>query len=178
MEKNMKILSRILWLLAVACLQGMSVQKVMSEEIKKTENTLFTILVDSENIETKLQEAQKLIDEGVDVNQLVKYNSLEYTPLYAAVLTGDKALVQLLLDRGATKSINTPVMGDHSTTPLHAAIRRHKPEMVEVLLNAGADPLLTVFSTISNRQVTALELAQELGFKDIVEIIRSYQVKH
>lgn len=133
---------------------------------------LFSVLLDKENPENKREEVETLIQQGADVNAQIKHNSLTYTPLYAAVLTGDAKLVQLLLDAGAQESINATVMGTDSPTALHTAIRRNMPVMVELLLSKGANPDLTVFSNISNKQVTALELAQELGFSDSARLLQ------
>lgn len=133
---------------------------------------LFSVLLDKENTEKKREEVESLIQQGADVNAQIKHNSLTYTPLYAAVLTGDATLVQQLLDAGAQESINATVMGPDSPTALHTAIRRNMPVMVELLLSKGANPDLTVFSNISNKQVTALELAQELGFSDSARLLQ------
>lgn len=158
-------------------LRGQEQQQELNDSTEKpvlTANSLFNVLMDKENVQTKLDDVERMIREGADVNATIKHNSLEYTPLYAAVLSSDVALVKLLLEYGANQTINRPVMGKDTATALHTAIRRNMPAMVTELLKAGADPELTVFSTISNKQVTALELAQELGFNDIAEIIRSY----
>lgn len=165
--KNTKLIMSLVALCSIFVMTTLAANEISSSDLDKQ---LFSVLLDKSNKESKQDQVQSLIQQGAQVNAEIKHNSLTYTPLYAAVLTGDVALVSELLQAGATESINKTVMGPDSATPLHTAIRRNMPDMVKLLLENGADQNLTVFSSMSAGQVTAPQLAQELGFSDIVAL--------
>jgi ankyrin repeat protein len=79
-----------------------------------------------------LNEVQKLLDEGADVNWT---NECGCTALYYACFKGHVEVVQLLLDRGAQMDIQDDSDG---TTSLMMAIQFGHVEVVKLLLDRGA----------------------------------------
>lgn len=73
-----------------------------------------------------------LLDKGADPNIPDSKNN---TPLVAAALGGDLAVVEALLDAGA--KVNTT--SDEWGTPLHAAVRSGNREIADLLVRHGAD---------------------------------------
>ena len=78
--------------------------------------------------------AQKLIDQGADVNTGVQAGAV--TPLTVAALNGSASLVALLLSKGA--QVNT--RDASGSTALTEAVRKGDAEVLRLLLQAGADP--------------------------------------
>ena len=79
--------------------------------------------------------ARRFLDEGADANATSGWPDACYAatrPLYAAVESGDLAMVNLLLDRGA----NPRTAGHDGMEPLHWAVG--SPAMVRLLLDRGA----------------------------------------
>jgi len=60
-----------------------------------------------------------------------------YTPLLAAVMSGDNATVELLLKTGARADVASP---DDGTTPLHYVAANGWVHLAEMTLAAGGDP--------------------------------------
>ena len=89
----------------------------------------------------------------------------EYTPLTLAASEGREAIVSLLLENGAEPSIN--VQGDAGYTALHAAAANGNAAIVATLLEHGADAALT-----TEYGDTAMRLAERIGNKDVVDILR------
>jgi ankyrin repeat protein len=108
----------------------------------------------------KLVIAQILIDAGANVNA----NASTSSALSHAIRTGNIDFVKLVLDAGASPNNLIYV------SELQIAIINNRPEMVELLLKAGAD---TTYTNIKGQ--TALELAKEEGFVDIIEIIEKHK---
>jgi ankyrin repeat protein len=106
-----------------------------------------------------LDEARKLLDDGVDVNAGDKDGM---TPLHSAVWEGNSEMAALLLARGA--KVNARAEGGY--TPLHTAALRGNSEMAAFLLDNGADvnarsdkggtPLLQASLQISNAETAEL----------------------
>jgi ankyrin repeat protein len=79
--------------------------------------------------------ARQLVAAGADVNRPSR-NAIRVAPLHSAVESGSLALLNLLLEHGASPD---PVEFLEAT-PLHSAAARGNRGMVERLLAAGADP--------------------------------------
>lgn len=63
------------------------------------------------------------------------WHSLGHTPLTAAVEKGDLAMVEALLDAGASvRSVN-----GWNHAPIHQAVQSGRPEIIDLLLRRGAD---------------------------------------
>jgi len=80
----------------------------------------------------ELDEAKRLVDEGVDVNSMDEDG---YTPLWSAAIYGNVDIVRLLLDRGA----NVNKSDNNGGTELHDAAINGKDEAVRLLIERGAD---------------------------------------
>ncbi|KAH9113207.1 hypothetical protein AeMF1_012562 [Aphanomyces euteiches] len=84
------------------------------------------------------------------------------TALHLAVSEGQAKTVECLLELGA----NVNAKNGHNITPLLLATLMHKPEIVRVLLGHGADMQICIMPG-----VTAVHVAAETGFADIVSIM-------
>jgi ankyrin repeat protein len=82
--------------------------------------------------------------------------------LYYAVIAGDPALAQRLVDAGA--DINA---GAGSGTPLHAAAMWDRPALARWLLERGADPTL-----LDYQDKTPLAVATERGRETVAALLR------
>ncbi|HNX57510.1 MAG TPA: ankyrin repeat domain-containing protein [Spirochaetota bacterium] len=85
-----------------------------------------------------------IIDSGADVNEKNPLPELKYhnafreeseTPLFAAIRAEKPALVNLLLDKGASMKVIAPRSG----TPLLLAVETANPGIVRILIDRGAD---------------------------------------
>ena len=77
-------------------------------------------------------------------------------------------IVESLISEGA----NINHIGDYGRTPLMMATESNSPKIVSKLLQCGAD------ITIKDKnEYTALDLARELEYEDILQIIMEYQNK-
>ncbi|MBX3176515.1 MAG: ankyrin repeat domain-containing protein [Candidatus Hydrogenedentes bacterium] len=105
---------------------------------------------------------QSLLRIGGDPTQV---DSLNETPLHKAVREGHIATVAALLE-----SCNVNAEGSMGMTPLHWACVTGNKDIVELLLTRGADP---------NKRdecidgLTAAEMAEKLGYIEIVDLIRA-----
>ncbi|MBQ8479029.1 MAG: ankyrin repeat domain-containing protein [Akkermansia sp.] len=79
-----------------------------------------------------VQELQRLIDSGANVNMVGKYGA---TPLWHAVERGYLDCVRLLLSAGATPDI----ADRNGVTVLQKAIKENRPDCLRELIAAGAD---------------------------------------
>jgi ankyrin repeat protein len=83
-----------------------------------------------------LQELSRLLDNGINPNQLAKGG---LAPLHVAARMGNMEAAIKLLEHGAYPNIQQKNYGE--ATPLHLlCTMRPKPKFIEVLLTAGADP--------------------------------------
>lgn len=89
------------------------------------------------------------------------------TPLMLAIITKNIQSALFLLAHGANPSAQGGSLG----TPLHYAVYAKNIDMINTLLACGAD------CTIADGEIirqTPLELAQELGFGEIANILKSF----
>lgn len=102
------------------------------------------------------------------------------SPLMIACKKGNFDIVKLLINSGAEVNIpprklskeNPREYGYYCDSPLMIAVRyRHIP-IITLLLNSGADVKYK-----SERDETALSLAQKNGYTEIVELLKSYGAK-
>jgi ankyrin repeat protein/beta-lactamase regulating signal transducer with metallopeptidase domain len=107
------------------------------------------------------------INAGADVNARAQLRQNK-TLLHEAVDSGEKELVQYLLDRGA--DINAK--DRRGWTPLHMAAHAGKMDIVQLLLAKGADPNIGDI-----RGGTALWYAKDRGHKEIVALLHSQGAK-
>lgn len=108
-----------------------------------------------------------LISKGVEVDIRNKYGK---TPLHVAAYAGKVEVAELLLSKGA--DINA--RDKHGQTSLHKAVvaYENRKEAVELLLNNGADA-----SIKDNDSKTPLDIAEEEGYEEIAELLRSHGAK-
>ena len=104
---------------------------------------------------------RRLCEMKADLN--TEYN--EDTPLHIAASNGSYEAVEILLEAGA--DVNARI---HDYTPLHIATRRALTRIVELLLHKGADPGLR-----NHWHRTALDIAQEDGYTDIVAVFQRHE---
>ena len=123
-----------------------------------------------------LQEIEAAIKDRADVNAKAKWNGVTCTSLIAAVSNNQLNIVQFLIDNGA--DVNEKV--DFGYTALMIAALRRDPEIVSLLIKAGADVNAKTKMNDETRSAdvpeglsdkTAIMIASERGFFDIVEIL-------
>ena len=88
------------------------------------------------HIVASVEIARLLVDAGADVN--AADNPADWTPLHAAVGSGDRELIELYLDSGA----DIEAQDSNGQTPLKTAIlaQNLNLDIIELLLDRGADP--------------------------------------
>lgn len=91
-----------------------------------------------------------VLKEGVDL--VLEYGYQQFFALRWAVVTEDKALLTVLLVRGANIRLKTYVW--YETGPLHAAVVKTKPVIINFLLNNGFDIEAKDFQGYTALQVT------------------------
>jgi ankyrin repeat protein len=104
--------------------------------------------------------AKVLVAAGANANPKTQLR----TPLHLAAEKGNTKMVTLLLDGGA--DINAKDENDF--TPLHWAVNQHRVSLAESLLKRGADR-----NARDKKGRTALQLAKENQFEDIVTILNT-----
>lgn len=106
-----------------------------------------------------------LIEQGADIHARSN-NSMNNTPLHAVMPGGQRALVELLLARGA--DVNSRQEG--GWVALHEAALRGDADLVSLLLDYHADPTLK-----TDHGKTARAIAEEKGHTAVVELLRKYE---
>jgi ankyrin repeat protein len=84
--------------------------------------------------------------------------------LINAIINDDLLQVKQLLEKGAEANISDD---DANVTPLHYAVLHNKVSIAELLITAGAN-----LNARSNEDQTPLELAQELGHKEMIALLK------
>jgi serine/threonine-protein kinase len=109
-------------------------------------------------MEGRIADAEKFLREGVDPNDSPPRGR---APLVVAVQNGNRAMVELLLTRGAKLAARDKVVG-----PLHAAVLAKRPELMAFLLERGAP-----IDAVDNTGDTALSLAAKRGDAEMVQTL-------
>lgn len=86
-----------------------------------------------------MEQVVLLIGHGADVNAMTDARNDYRTVLHYAVLSGNNALVTLLLKQGAKTDRMPPEGEADKPSPLHLAILRGDPALVRMLIEAGAN---------------------------------------
>ncbi|KAL2176976.1 uncharacterized protein P884DRAFT_270336 [Thermothelomyces heterothallicus CBS 202.75] len=110
-------------------------------------------------IHDRIEEAQRLLDEGTDVNAQGGYFG---TTLQAAAYWGSTGVVQLFLDNGA----DVNAQGGQYGTALQAAAAVGRIELVRLLLDEGAD-----VNAQGGYFGTALQAAASKGRIEVVRLL-------
>ena len=113
--------------------------------------------------EGNLQEVQRLINEGVDVNSKAEDNQ---TPLHYASWHGHFEVAKLLLANGANINARTKLW---NWAPLHYASDKGHLEMVKFFLENGANPNASSYGAD-----TSLHLASLEGHFEIAKLLVKY----
>lgn len=123
-----------------------------------------------------------------------KRNSSNCTPLHLAVKSGNRAAVELLLDRGAeVNAIGCGTPGAYNTigpapieygfmysegAPLYWAVNQGNLDIVRLLLSRHADPNIQnsgSYFCCQKQRVTALDCAARSGRADIVKVLLEHK---
>jgi ankyrin repeat protein len=107
-----------------------------------------------------------LLDHGAKVNARNSYGS---TPLHDAALSGQRQIVEMLLERGAEIDARDQ---DSGATPLYNAASWGKLDVVRLLMEKGAD--INVRTKVGKTPVAA---AEENGFPDVAAALRARGAK-
>ena len=99
---------------------------------------------------------------GTDVNAKKK-DKFGLTPLHIAAIEGHKAILKLLIAKGANVNAKDDEFG---STPLHSAVLNTHKEIVELLIAKGAD-----VNAKDNNGVTPLHITAEYVHKEIAELL-------
>lgn len=112
----------------------------------------------------QIDAARLLLKHGARVS-LRSASGTRMMPLHQAAVTGQSAMCELLLDRGA----QADCLDDDLNTPLHYGAAAGSASSVKVLLRSGAD--------IENRQIhglTAVSWASHKGHTEVLELLLGY----
>jgi len=180
--------TRILILLLTLCLfwtgcaKSPELQKKIQaqQELKRRNatfdsNTLVQVSFDGKNEDVSL-----FLDAGMSPNVKASMNFREesseeatftdFTPLHAAALKGNAALVDLLIARGADVNATCTSTSKNyiykKGTALHIAVREGHTDVVKMLLQHGADVNARV-----NDEITPLLLARDSKNKHIIRLL-------
>jgi ankyrin repeat protein len=110
-----------------------------------------------------------LIKAGANVNSKCVRRS--FTPLHAAAYSGKSRAVEVLIKNGADINAKSGVIGN---TPFHlaAASGTKAVEVCRVFLDNGA-----MIDTKNNDQFSPLDIAKDLGTKELVELLQNSRLK-
>ncbi len=136
-------------------------KKLTKKKLEENTNRLFLALQNG-----KLQEAEKLIEQGINVNATTKEEG--DTPLHVAAYNGHERVVQLLLEHGADVNA-TSKDGD---TPLHLAAEKGYKGAVQLLLEKKAD-----INAIDKDRSTPLLIAAGNGYEGVVQLLLENKAK-
>ena len=102
-----------------------------------------------------------LLRHGADVHA-VSTNDMRIQPLHAALVQGNRRVVELLLDAGA----DVDARQHNGWTALQAAAQHGSAELAALLLERGADPHLAM-----DEGKTALDIARAQGHAAVVALL-------
>lgn len=107
--------------------------------------------------------------------------TISSSPLSVAIEFRRLQEARILLASGAKiNKTDTAIIDDVLVfgSPLFFAVQNHNNEFVMLLLEFGADPLFQpINQQNSNRQLSPLDLALQLGYDDLVELLLAASVK-
>jgi ankyrin repeat protein len=120
--------------------------------------------------------AELLISAGADLNPQDAFSSI--SPLHHAATNGKRDLAELLINSGA--DVNAKLTGGlastlgslRGATPLHGAAQNARPEIVELLIDSGVD-----LNAKDSQGRTPLQYATEMGYGELVELLRTHGAK-
>ncbi len=110
----------------------------------------------------RLEVAQYLIDEGIDINK--NSGVINSSPLGCAITTGKIDMVKLLVENNAVFDVSTK-----ENNPLFNAISSKKIEIVKYLIEQGID--ITVSYNINNKEQNAYIYSKYNGTEEITNFI-------
>ncbi len=142
--------------------------------------------------QTSFYYTEQLLKNGADVN-VIDFQG--QTPLFSTIINQlftenlDFKIIDLLLKYGATVNVqmippkswklpeDSPIVvkvdtENEGATPLMFAVMANNSKMVKYLLEHGADPNIK-----TKKGETALSLAQQEGFTEIIELLKQYTKK-
>jgi len=156
-------------------------QAQAQQELKRRNVAFDSGTFVKESFDGKNDDVALFLDAGMSPNTKGSMNYVEekseeatftdFTPLHAAALKGNAALVELLLSRGADVNAACTSTSKSYTyrkgTALHLAAREGHTDVVKVLLQHGADVNARV-----NDEITPLALAKDAGNQEIVKMLK------
>ena len=110
--------------------------------------------------QNSIQEVQRLIDSGIDVNE--ETLNFEGTALHIAAYKGYERIARVLILNGA----NIEAKRDSGLTPLHLATQQKNFNIIKLLLGHKAK-----INETSNKLETALHIAAREGYDDLAEFL-------
>jgi len=130
--------------------------KLLLEKGARIDIFAASVIGDTERVKVFLTDAPSLVN--------VKGPSVNFTPLYCAAAAEQKAVVELLIAKGADLNAK----GHTGATPLFAAVWNNDIDLAELLIIKGADV------NASAKQLgglTPLHIASAKGFKAMVGVL-------
>lgn len=125
------------------------------------------------SFEGRVDDALRLIENGVDVNLRTKEGE---TPLYAAIFMGHIENVDLLIKRGAdANAVIAKRVGGFKTPPLQIAVNRGMIEIVKLLLAGGANINAAIW--VYDQKYTSLSLAIQNNDTAMVKLLLAHGAK-
>lgn len=129
--------------------------------IQLTSNELFLFAVKNGYVDI----AKQMDFKDININQRLEYN---WTPVMYAIHNGHKEMVEFLLSNGAFLRVYDVI----GLTPITIAVLKNQKEILKVLLKSKATSLdFIIFKTKTGK--TALDLAKEKGYIEIVELLKN-----
>ncbi|KAE8440718.1 hypothetical protein EG329_006769 [Mollisiaceae sp. DMI_Dod_QoI] len=137
----------------LGCMQPISIATI-TRAVAFNENTC--------EVEIEINETYKLLSADPAYNLNLNPDDRGLTPLSLAVYKGHKAIVKLLLEKGADAN----AAGQDGSTPLHQASENGHVEVVKLLLEKGADA-----NTAGRDRSRPLHRASRNGHIEVVKLL-------